>query len=256
MTDLISIITPSYNTCNFIEETIQSVINQSYENWEMIIVDDCSVDNSIEIISSFSDDRIKLLINERNSGAAISRNRALREAKGKWIAFLDSDDLWESQKLEKQVSFMKKNNFNFSYTEYIEVDKAGIPTGKLLTGPKILTEKSFKDYCYPGCLTVMYNRESVGLIQVENLAKNNDYAMWLKVIKKTNCYLLPQSLARYRRRKGSISNHSYIKLIRHHYLLWRIGESKGFFESIILTFRNLFYGFLKKIIYVKEVKIV
>ena len=106
MNELVSIITPSYNTAKFIGKTIESVQNQTYQNWEMIIVDDCSTDNTDEVIDGYlSDQRIKYIKNEKNSGAAVSRNRALRETKGKWIAFLDSDDLWSPKKLEKQISF-------------------------------------------------------------------------------------------------------------------------------------------------------
>ena len=105
--ELVSIIMPSYNTGKFIKETINSVIAQTYSNWELIIVDDCSTDNTDEIVKSINDNRIIYLKNETNSGAAISRNKALREAKGRWIAFLDSDDLWKNYKLEKQIKFMK-----------------------------------------------------------------------------------------------------------------------------------------------------
>ena len=108
MPELVSIIMPSYNTAKYIEESIKSVLAQTYMNWELLIVDDCSTDNTDEIVQPFlSDKRVKYLKNEKNSGAAISRNRALREAKGKWIAFLDSDDLWMPEKLEKQIAFMK-----------------------------------------------------------------------------------------------------------------------------------------------------
>ena len=119
MNELVSIIMPSYNTSEYVEESIKSVLNQTYTNWELIIVDDCSTDNSEEIIKQFTHDaRIRFFKNEKNSGAAISRNFALREAKGKWIAFLDSDDLWEPEKLEKQIGFMRENDYKFSYTDY------------------------------------------------------------------------------------------------------------------------------------------
>ena len=123
MQDLVSIIMPSYNTANYIGESINCVISQTYKNWELIIVDDCSIDNTDEIVKKFlNDKRIKYLKNNQNSGAAISRNKALREAKGRWIAFLDSDDLWVPEKLEKQINFMEKNNHSFSYTFYEEID--------------------------------------------------------------------------------------------------------------------------------------
>ena len=115
--ELVSIIMPSWNTGNFIAESIQSVINQTYKNWELIIVDDCSTDNTDEVVSFYKDQRIKYLKNEKNSGAAITRNKALREAQGEWIAFLDSDDLWAPEKLEHQINFMKNNGYNLSFTK-------------------------------------------------------------------------------------------------------------------------------------------
>lgn len=228
MSDLVSIIMPSYNTSQYIAETIQSVIDQSYQNWELIIVDDCSTDNTDYVVSKINDQRITFLKNKKNSGAAVSRNRALREAKGKWIAFLDSDDLWKPDKLEKQIQFMKKNNYQFSYTNYEEIDSNGMKKNVVVSGPKIVTKKGMFNYCWLGCLTVMYNREAIGLIQIEDIKKNNDYAMWLQVCKKANCYLLDEVLAEYRRgREGSISTHSYKELIKWHYKLFRYVEKEN-----------------------------
>ena len=111
---LVSIIMPSCNTANFIAESIQSVINQTYKNWELLIVDDCSTDNTDEVVASFKDKRIRYFKNKKNSGAALTRNKAMRKAQGEWIAFLDSDDLWMPEKLERQIDFMKKNGYTFS----------------------------------------------------------------------------------------------------------------------------------------------
>ena len=173
---------PSYNTAQYISQSIQSVLAQTYLNWELIIVDDCSTDNTENVVSVFlNDNRIKFLKNERNSGAAVSRNRALREARGKWIAFLDSDDLWEPEKLEKQIAFMKNNGYSFSYTNYVEIDEAGIQSGVKVTGPQKITKTGMYNYCWPGCLTVMYDADEIGLIQIADIKKNNDYAMWLKI---------------------------------------------------------------------------
>lgn len=252
MSDLVSVIMPSYNTGRFISETIESVLAQSYSNWELLIVDDCSKDNTDDVVSQYlADTRIRYIKNETNSGAAVSRNRALREAKGKWIAFLDSDDLWESDKLKKQIAFMENNNYHFSYTNYIEIDEESSPNGKYVTGPKRITKHGMYNYCWMGCLTVMYDSEVVGLIQIEDIKKNNDYAMWLKVCKKANCYLLDETLARYRKRSGSISNHGYMKLIKWHYKLYREAEKKNPISSVVLTARNLLFGVIKKIKYVK-----
>lgn len=253
MSGQVSIIMPSYNTGRFISETIESVLAQSYSNWELIIVDDCSTDDTDEVVGQYlTDERIRYIKNKNNSGAAVSRNRALREAKGKWIAFLDSDDLWTPDKLEKQIAFMENNGYHFSYTNYIEIDEESIPNGKCVTGPKRITKHGMFNYCWMGCLTVMYDAEAVGLIQIEDIKKNNDYAMWLKVCKKANCYLLDESLAMYRKRSGSISNHGYMKLIKWHYKLYREAEKKNPISSVVLTARNLLFGIIKKIKYVKE----
>lgn len=252
MNDLVSIIMPSYQTAAFLEETVNSVLAQTYENWELIIVDDCSTDATDDVIARFSDARIRYYKNETNSGAANSRNRALREAKGRYIAFLDSDDLWTAEKLERQIAFMKENGYAFSYTNYEEINEDSSPRGVLVTGPRRITKAGMYRYCFPGCLTVMYDRDVVGLVQIRDIRKNNDYAMWLQVIRKADCYLLPETLAYYRKRAGSISNHSYRKLIVWHYRLFRHADGKNPVSSAVLTAGNLVFGVYKKLRYVKR----
>ena len=263
MYGLVSIIMPSYNTGRFIAESIQSVLAQTYTNWELIIVDDASIDNTDEIVNRViqsgaqaeSKDfvkRIHYLKNEKNSGAAVSRNRALAQAKGKWVAFLDSDDLWAPEKLEKQLKFMVENGYAFSYSCYEEVDENGKPNGTQVCGPKHITKTGMFNYCWPGCLTVMYNREVVGDIQIADIRKNNDYAIWLKACCKADCYLLSETLASYRKRGGSISNHSYVALIKWHYKLYREAEGLNPIVSLWITGRNLFFGVWKKFRYVKQ----
>lgn len=249
MNNLVSIITPSYNTAKYIGQTIESVLNQTYTNWEMIIVDDCSTDNTEEIVLQYKDDRIKFFKNQKNLGAALSRNFALQLAKGDWIAFLDSDDLWDKKKLEKQIGFMKKNKYLFSYTNYREINEHNVVINSRISGPKKINKLKMYQYCWPGCLTVIYNAKQIGLIQIENLKKNNDYAIWLKVIKKSDCILLNETLASYRKRDDSISNQSYYKLIKYHYYLFRLGEHKNIILSVVYTIQNLFFGFIKKIKY-------
>lgn len=250
---LVSIIMPSYNTELYIKKAILSVINQTYKNWELIIVDDCSSDNTDLIVKEIKDNRIKYFKNCKNSGAAISRNKALKQANGKWIAFLDSDDRWKPQKLEKQLEFMIKNNYHFSYTNYEEIDMYDKRMGVKVTGPHKITKIGMFNYCWPGCLTVMYDRDVVGMIEIENIKKNNDYAMWLKVCRKVDCYLLDEVLAEYRKgRKGSISTNSYINLIKWHYKLYRIAEHNGMILSLIRTCINLIFALYKKLKYVKS----
>lgn len=255
MSDLVSIIMPSYNTANYIEASIESVRHQTYENWELIIVDDCSVDNTDEVVRTFlTDERIRYLKNEKNSGAAVSRNRALREAKGKWIAFLDSDDLWLPEKLEKQVAFMEQNGYHFSYTNYEEINMSGEKTGVRVTGPKKITKAGMFNYCWPGCLTVMYDAEVVGLIQIADIKKNNDYAMWLKVCRKADCYLLDECLAQYRKgRVGSVSTNSIKTMIGWHYRLFHEAEGFSVICSAWHTVKNLMFGLYKKFVFKKNV---
>ncbi len=291
MSALVSIVMPSYNTGRFIAESIRSVMAQTYTNWELIIVDDCSNDNTMKVISDILSavipdtpsavipgthskvipgltgnlaSRIRVLQNATNSGAAVSRNRALREARGKYIAFLDSDDLWAPDKLEKQIRFMEENGYDFTYTKYNEIDENGSALGVVVGGPAHIGKTGMYNYCWPGCLTVMYNREVVGDIQIADIKKNNDYAMWLKIIRKAKCHLLPEMLASYRKRTGSISHdcHSersvaksknldrYLSLIKWHYKLYREAEGMNPVSSLWITLRNLFFGVMKKFLYV------
>lgn len=246
MSDLVSIVMPSYNTSNYIENSIKSVLNQTYRDWELLIVDDCSKDNTDDIVKPYlSDNRIKYLKNSHNMGAALSRNRAIRESTGKYIAFLDSDDTWDSFKLEKQIQFMSKNGFAFTFTDFVmRVNDKLLPY--LYTGPNIVGKIKMTNYCYIFTSTVMYNREKVGMIQIEDLKKNNDYAMWLLIVKNFSCYRLAENLACYNKHENSISSGSKFKLIKFHYILFRKGMKKGRLISLIFTVNNLFWGVLQK----------
>lgn len=252
MDELVTVVMPSYNTGKYIADSIQCVLDQTYKNWELLIVDDCSGDDTDFVVQPFlSDQRIRYIKNEKNSGAAVSRNRAIREAKGKWIAFLDSDDLWKSEKLQRQITFMHEKACHFSYCNYSEMDAEGKLLDVVVTGPKKITKSGFFNYCWPGCLTVMYDREFVGLIQIEDIRKNNDYAMWLKICRKANCYLLDENLAIYRRgRAGSISTHGIAAMISWHYRLFREAEKQNVALALFNTVRNMLFGLYKKKRYV------
>lgn len=254
--ELVSVIMPSYNCAPYIEASIRSVQAQTYREWELIVVDDCNTDGSYEKVQAMQrdDERIRVLRQERRQGAATARNRALREARGRWIAFLDSDDQWEPKKLERQISFMEAHGYAFSYTAYQEMDENMQPTGKLVTGPKRITRLGMYAFCWPGCLTVMYDASKVGLVQIKPIHKNNDYALWLKVIRKSDCYLLDECLARYLRgRSGSITTHGYGALIKWHYFLFRHAEERSAHASFLLMCGNLMFGFWKKLRYVKTI---
>lgn len=256
MNDLVSIIMPSYNCGRYVEDTIRSVQRQTYTNWEIIFVDDLSSDETVSIVSEIGkiDSRIRLFRNERNVGAAESRNKALREAKGRWIAFLDSDDLWLPDKLEKQVRFMRENGYRFSYTGYSEMDSDGKDTGVVVSGPKKISKRGMFAFCWPGCLTVMYDASVIGLLQISDIKKNNDYAMWLKVCRDSDCFLLDECLAKYRRgRSGSVSSHGILTMIQWHYKLFHEAEGMNVISSLFCTVINLVCGLYKKIHYVRKV---
>lgn len=251
---LVSIITPTYNCARFICETIHSVLNQTYQNWEMIISDDCSTDDTKDVIAKFlvADNRIKYICNTTNSGAAITRNNALRIAKGRWIAFLDADDLWHPNKLERQIAFMVKNGYAFTYHKYTEMTETGKDIGVIVSGIMKVNVFNMFACCWPGCLTVMYDQEKIGLIQINDVKKNNDTAMWLKVVKITPCYLLKESLAHYRRREGSITPSGILNRIWAHYPLFRVAEEMNPVTAAFWTLLNVFGNSFKKIFYVKK----
>ena len=250
--ELVSVIMPTYNCGRFIQEAIDSVRAQTYDNWELLIVDDDSTDDTQSIVSSYSDARIRYMRNERNIGGALTRNKALREAKGQYVAFLDADDVWLPEKLEKQIAFMANKGFAFTYHNYIEVDEASMPLGVSVSGKAKVSRFDMMSCCWPGCLTVMYDASVVGLIQIPDIRKNNDSAMWLQAIKKAECYLLPETLAKYRRRDGSITPTSVWKKIAWHYILFRQGAQMNPFSSAFWMCVNIIGNSYKKLRYVKH----
>ena len=253
MENLVSIIMPAYNAEKYILNAINSILSQTYQNWELIVVDDCSTDQTTSVLSNLKDKRIRLFKNERNCGAAISRNRALREARGKWIAFLDSDDMWHPEKLERQLKFMIENKYAFTFTDYrIQLNGQWMPY--INTAPDVVDKRKMYHYCYFSTITVMYDRDVVGLLQIEDLKKNNDYAMWLQAVEKTKCYRLPECLSYYIKHDNSISSGSKLKLIKWHYILFHDGLHKSALLSTVLTMNNLFHGVIKKIKYRKKIK--
>ena len=201
MSSLVSIITPSYNSSKFIKDCVDSVFSQTYKNWEMIIVDDCSKDNSKEIISELStkDKRIKPIFLEKNVGAAEARNAAIRQSKGKYVAFLDSDDLWNPKKLEKQLSFMYENEIAFSYTNYQFISENGEDLSNIISAPEKMTYDSYLKNTMIGCLTVIIDREKSGEFEMPNIRSSHDMALWLLIMKRGfSAYGLDDNLARYR----------------------------------------------------------
>ena len=221
--DLISIIMPTYNCAKFIEETIKSIQAQTYNSWELIIVDDCSTDNTKEIVERYikSDTRIKYNCLEKNSGAAVARTTAMNLANGEYMAFCDSDDIWTNNKLEKQLAFMKKNNYYFTCTAYEQIDENSNSLGKIIKPKEKCNYNRLLLDCPVGNSTVMYNVKEMGKFEVPNIRKRNDDALWLQMLKKEKyIYGMPEVLMKYRIRKNSISSNKF-KVIKSHWILYR-----------------------------------
>ncbi len=246
---LVSIIMPSYNSSEYIKDTINSVINQTYENWELIIVDDCSADCTDDVVNELSrkDERIKYYKLETNSGAAVARTKAMDLSNGKYMAFLDSDDLWVSEKLEKQLAFMEMNDYAFTCTSYQQIEEESGNKGKII---KSITKTDYNRLlldCPVGNSTVMYNVEKMGKFKVPNIRKRNDDALWLQMLKKEKyIYGMPEILSYYKIRTGSLSNNKW-KVVKYHWELYRDIEHLSVSKSIF----HIAYWVLIKLLRIK-----
>lgn len=204
----VSVIMPSYNSAAYVREAISSVLDQTYKNWELIIVDDASTDNSIDVIRPYveNDPRIRLHVSEKNAGAAATRNKCTELATGDVIAFLDSDDLWLKEKLEKQVAVYQSDpSATFVFTHYQCMDKDGNPFGKEIKTLPVLDYNELLKACSIGCLTVSYNVNILGKRFFVDYG-HEDYILWLQILKEGHQAIgVPESLAWYRITKGSLS---------------------------------------------------
>lgn len=239
--NLVSVITACYNSEKYISETLNSVLNQTHQNWELLLVDDCSKDNTIPIIKEFqkTDKRIKLFQLDVNSGAAIARNTAIKDANGEFIAFLDGDDKWLPKKLELQLEFMISNNYNLTHTAYELIDNNGVKLNKTIVPAKTL---NYNDMLYSnkiGCLTAIYNQSKLGKIYMPLLRKRQDYGLWLKILKTgEKAYGLPEVLSQYRNTENSISNNK-LNLIKWNWKLYREVENLSVFKSAYYIGSNI-----------------
>ncbi len=203
----ISVITPSYNSSRFITDTIKSVQEQTYSNWEILITDDCSTDNTVQIVQEMQkeDSRIKLFQNKTNSGAAFSRNNSISQASGNYIAFLDSDDLWLPKKLELQIALMEESGCVLSYTNYYRFSDSftELDMSRIVTSPSRLTYSQLLKTNYIGCLTAIYNADKLGKVYMPLIKKRHDYGLWLKILRDDKVALgLSEPLSLYRRDSG------------------------------------------------------
>lgn len=243
---LVSIITPLYNAEAYIEKTILSIIKQTYINWELLIVDDCSKDQSVRLVQKYvgADARIKLIRLENNSGAAVARNTGIEQAQGKFIAFLDSDDTWHPDKLKHQTDFMLKNNYAFAYTAYRKVDENSSYLSNVNIPEKISYNELLKT-CVIGCLTAMYDAEKLGKVTFPLIRKRQDFALWLKILKKVPfAYGLNEDLASYTVRSDSISANKF-KAAQYNWYLYRNIEQLSLFQSIYYFSHYMIKGIIR-----------
>ncbi|PWB25288.1 glycosyltransferase family 2 protein [Flavobacterium sp. HTF] len=255
MNDLVSILIPTYNTEKFIRATLQSVQNQTFSNWEMILVDDASTDQTVAIIEQFAqnDNRIKLFRLEKNSGNGFARNIALEKASGKYIAYLDADDLWFPEKLEKQIRFLKTKNLPFTFSFYDCIDDDGNDLKRRVETPVPLTYNQLFFCNYVGNLTAIYDAEFFGKIKLESSQKRQDWRLWLTILKQIKtAEAIPESLAFYRIRKDSISS-SKFKLIKHNFGVYREFHEYNLVFSVLLMMRFLFTQLIIKPKYIKKI---
>lgn len=222
MKDLVSVITPVYNSENTILACLECVQNQFYIDFEHILVDDFSTDESAKIIKNFAskDKRIRYIRLPENSGPGIARNKGIEMAKGRYIAFLDSDDLWLPQKLEYQIEFMRKRKVPFTFTSYKVIDDDNKETGEIRKAKSKITFKNALFYNPIGCLTAMYDTEYFGKQYMPRIRKRQDYALWLNLLKVSDGYGIEKPLALYRDTKNSLSSNK-LDLLLYQWKLYR-----------------------------------
>lgn len=248
-TPLVSVITPVYNASHVIKETIESVINQTYKDWELLIIDDCSYDNSAEIIKKYADKdkRIKYLKTSHSSGSpSLPRNIGIDNAKGEYIAFLDADDIWLPNKLSVQIQFMEENKINFVYSDYEKIDYRGNRNNRIIKMPKQSTFWDVIETCTIPCLTVVLNRDIIGETRFKDIPKE-DFAFWLDILKKdTHAYNVKGVHALYREQPNSRSSNKF-QMIKNQ---WRVLRQIEGVKPVVASYfmlKYLFYGIKKYI---------
>ena len=269
---LVSIIMLSHGDGTYVVETVRSVLAQTYQNWELLFVAKTDDDESLKPFSLLREEDIKI---QRRAGKALTdsygnsrikvsyivgqehdtprRNSALKEARGRWIAFLDAGDIWEPTKLERQIGFMEAHGYAFSYTQYGIIDRDSRDRGFVVGGKDRVTYQDMMKCCWPAYLTVMYDAEKVGRLQLRNLKGNNDYALFLIVSEEADCYLLKENLAKLRTKWGMLGKFLLTNNIKWRYEVYRIEYRMNPVMSCLCTIRNMWYGVVKWMKYVERV---
>ncbi len=245
--ELVSIITACYNCEDFIQSTIDSVCAQTYHNWELIVVDDCSTDGSVQLVQDnmARDKRIKLINLQQNMGPAKARNHAIDSAQGRYIAFLDGDDVWYPEKLEKQLFFMNETQAALSFTAYKKMSEAGVVQEGVVRVPEKVTYEQLLKSCVIGCLTAIYDARKLGKVSMPDILKRQDYGLWLKILKQGVVgFGLDEPLACYRVRKNSVSSNKFLAA-QYQWRVYRQIEQLSIVKSIYNFLWYAYLGFRK-----------
>ena len=267
---LVSIIMLSHGDGTHVVETVKSILAQTYQNWELLFVANTN-DETLESLSSLREEDVKIqkmagkVLTDSYSNSRIKvsfivgqdndtprRNAALANAKGRWMAFLDPGDIWEPTKLERQIGFMEEHGYAFSYTQYGIIDKNSRSRGFVVGGKEKVTYRDMMKCCWPAYLTVMYDAEKVGMLQMRNLKGNNDFALFLIASEEADCYLLKENLAKLRTKWGMLGKFLLTNGIKWRYEVYRIEYRKDTVVACLLTIRNMCYGVVKWMKYVKR----
>ncbi|MGC4129217.1 MAG: glycosyltransferase family 2 protein [Bergeyella sp.] len=241
----VSIITPCYNSSKFLQETIDSVLNQTFQDWEWLVTDDSSTDNSVEILNNQNDSRIKIFKTEKNGGAGHARNISLQNATGRFITFLDADDFWEANFLEEMVGFMKKENAELAYSTYSRCDESLKPVLEDFEADKVVTFKNLLKTCRLSLLSSMYDSQRVGKEYFPEGSKREDHIMWLNLLKKIpEGKPLKKTLSKYRMLPDSVSRNKK-NIMKDQYLVYRDFMRFSTLKSLYFTVNWALNGFLK-----------
>lgn len=245
--DLVSVITPTYNSEKYIGETIKSVIRQTYSNWELVITDDASSDGTLTLVSGYVEvePRIRFYKFDKNKGPAEARNNSILNSKGRYLAFIDSDDLWEPDKLEKQIQFMKYHGIKLSYTSYRRINEVGKIIDSKISVPSKLNYHDLLKTCDIYCSTVMYDSRSLGKIKMPDIRKRQDFALWLKILRTSEeARGINEVLMSYRVIKKSVSRNKF-KAAKYQFKVYYNVEKLSLLKSIYYMIYYMIFGFFK-----------
>ncbi len=255
MNDLVSIVMLSHNDGGYLKESVESVLAQTYTNWELIFLDNSSTDGTISQMMKYKEKDPRFIIGQMvfSRGKSYNLYTALRSTTGRWMAFLNSKDVWEPQKLEKQIRFMEEHDYFFSYHNYRLMDKSSKDNGREMTGKDVINRHDLKKCCWMGYLTVMFDKTKVSIPPREKIKFNNNYALWLDVAEHADCHLLDECLGSMRTVSSATGSFSLKGKFRWRYEVYRVVERMGPLMSLIMTYRNFYYTLVRNLKYTRRI---